>query len=165
MHAADHCRKNIFFQRKYELGIFFTFTKKNSRWKISFFRQFSLYFLISLSLSVSLFLFFHWPVLPYGACCWNFKVDALLVTLFLEDIYQKFLEESCAGSGKVVNIKTPFHCVKNINWSVFKWWKLSVDSIDSARNVTKNVILEPALLSLPFSKKASKRNVKVQKNN
>lgn len=153
------------FNENMNWGFFLHLLKKILDGRFHFFRQFSLSFLTSLSLSVSLFLFFHWPVLPYGACCWNFKVDALLVTLFLEDIYQKFLEESCAGSGKVFNIKTPFQCVKNINWSVFKWWKLSVYSIDSARNVTKNVISEPALLSLPLSKKATKRNVEVQKNN
>ena len=152
------------FNENMNWGFFLHLLKKILDRRFHFFVS-SLSLLISLSLSVSLFLFFHWPVLPYGACCWNFKVDAPLVTLFSEDIYQKFLEESCAGSGKVFNIKTPFQCVKNINWSVFKWWKLSVDSIDSARNVTKNVILEPALLSLPLSKKASKRNVKVQKNN
>ena len=151
------------FNENMNWGFFLHLLKKILDRRFDFFVS-SLSLLISLSLSVSLFLFFHWPVLPYGACCWNFKVDAPLVTLFSEDIYQKFLEESCAGSGKVFNIKTPFQCVKNINWSVFKWWKLSVDSIDSARNVTKNVILEPALLSLPFNKKASKRNVKVQKN-
>lgn len=152
------------FNENMNWGFFLHLLKKILDGRFHFFVS-SLSLLISLSLSVSLFLFFHWPVLPYGACCWNFKVDAPLVTLFSEDIYQKFLEESCAGSGKVFNIKTPFHCVKNINWSIFKWWKLSVDSIDSARNVTKNVILEPALLSLPLSKKDSKRNVEVQKNN